>query len=495
MCQYGQIYPDMIKNLQILHEHKLQPMDHQQMYYELSRDMPYYAYFWEMGTGKTKPMIDTMAHLFIRGEIDGVVVISDNGCYMGFGDEIDKHMSDPVPYRVAYWSSYQTRQMRDDLEDVMAAQDDTLDILLVNVEAFSGGNAAKAVQRFIQNHYCMMIVDEATSIKNIKSARTRAIMNLGKQCDYRRIATGTPITQSPMDLYSMCEFLQPGVMGFKNFTMFKSYYAIVKQVPSGRWHYDVILGYNHLEQLTASIQPFSSRLLKSECLDLPGKTYETIYVEQTPQQESHYKSLKSTAILELEQGLLTSTTAVVTIMKLHQINCGHVKLDDGSVVDISSNRVPVLLEQLDKMLPQKVVVWCRFQRDVQLIIAALKEKYDNYYGVHYYGETSDRDRQEHLYQFVNDDRCKWFIGTASTGGKGINGLQEVCSYEIYYSNSYDREDRAQSEDRLDRKGQRNPVTIIDLVVKNTVDVRILDTLKRKEDLAFQILDRFRQLLS
>lgn len=491
----------MIKSLDtapiLANFHRMTPMEHQDTYFRLSREMPYYGLFWEMGTAKSKVITDTISWLFLNGEIDGAIIISDNGCYLNWPEkEIPKQMPLNLPYRTAIWTSAPRRHEQEQLKQIMVAKDDTLDILCMNVESFSGGKAYAAAAEFIANHYVLMCVDESTSIKNIKSARTKNILDLGKRCDYRRILTGTPITQSPLDVYAQCEFLCPGVLGFKSFLMFKSYYAIVKQVPSGRWHYDIILGYNHLDELTKSLQPFTSRLLKTECLDLPGKVYETIYVEQTPEQQRYYNSLKETAIIQLDQGLLTSTTAITTINKLHQINCGHVKLDDHTEVDIPSNRVRVLLETLDKILPNKVVVWCRFQRDVTLIMEAIKKEYEkqSFYGVHYYGETSDHDRKTHLTRFQSDDNCKWFVGTASTGGKGIDGLQDVCSYEVYYSSSYDREDRAQSEDRLDRKGQKNKVTVVDLIIPRTVDEAIWKALKQKEDLAYQVLDRFREML-
>lgn len=488
----------MIKNLPTLWTPKMESYDHQKKTFSESRDMKYYALFWEMGTCKSKVIMDTVAHLFMKGEIDGVILISDNGCYMNWPNkEIPKHMPDGIPYRVGVWSSYMLRKDAKKLEEIMTAKDDTLDFLCMNVESFSGSSALVQVKRFINNHYCLMCVDESTSIKNIKSARTKNIIEAGKLVDYRRILTGTPITQGPLDLYAQCEFLQEGLLGYKSFVAFKSDHAVVKQIPSGRWHYDVILGYMNLDRLYKSLQPFSSRVLKTECMDLPDKVYETIYVEQTPEQEDHYRTLKTTAVLELEQGLLTSTSAIVTIMKLHQINCGHLKLDDGTMLEIPNNRIKVLIETLEKILPSKVVIWCRFQHDVEMIIAALKKHWekDPYYPVHYYGPTTEAERVANLYRFQNDSNCLWFVGTASTGGKGIDGLQDVCSYEIYYSNSYDREDRAQSEDRLHRNGQKNNVTIIDMVVQGTVDVKIWDALKRKEDLAFQVLDKFREIVT
>jgi SNF2 family DNA or RNA helicase len=409
--------------------------------------------------------------------------------------EIEKQLQDNIPRRIAYWSSSLNHNEQVKLQKIMTAQDDTLDFLCCNVEAFSSGRAPMVVAQFIKNHYCLMIVDEATSIKNGRAQRTKNIQTLGRMCDYRRILTGTPITQSPLDLYAMCEFLKQGLLGFKSYVMFRANYAVMVPIRTAHVQFNKIVGFIRLDELTESLLPFSSRILKSECLDLPEKIYETVEVSLSPEQAQHYQRLKDTAVLQLDQGLLTSTSAITTINKLHQIVCGHLKLDEGVEIEIPSNRIEAVLDIIDKMPDQKIVIWCRFQKDVEIVMRNLEAIDDKRYPVHYYGETRENDRRDNLLAFQQDPNCMWFVGTASTGGKGIDGLQHVCSYEIYYSNSYDREDRAQSEDRLDRKGQKNQVTIIDLIARGTVDTMIMDSLKRKEDLAHEVLDKLRLFLT
>jgi len=178
------------------------------------------------------------------------------------------------------------------------------------------------------------------------------------------------------------------------------------------------------------------------------------------------------------------------INKLHQVNCGHVKLDDHTIVHINSQRIPVLMELLDR-IGRKVVVWCNFQEDIRLIISSIGDTYRNQdiYPVSYYGETDQDDRRDAIHRFTTDPKCMWFIGTAATGGKGIDGLQNVCDHAIYFSCGWSLEKRLQSEDRLHRNGQKNHVTITDLLVKGTVDERVLKALQMKEDLGHQVLDQ------
>jgi len=475
----------MIKNIPLStadHKHVMEPMHHQKSTLEVSKDMPYYAIWWEMGTGKSKTLIDTYSWLFLKREIDGVIIISDKGAYLNWPiTEIPAHQMKEIPHRISVWNS--GKKCPD-----LIGQDDMLDILVMNVEAFSSERALEHAIRFTESHYCLIAVDEATSIKNIKSERTKNLISLGRLCDYRRILTGTPITLSPLDLFSQCEFLQPGLLGHRTFVGFRNEYAEMRTMCFGSRSFQQIVGYRNLDKLTKKIEPFSSRVLKKDCLDLPDKVYETVYVEQTAEQRKLYDDLKTYAMSQFEQGLLTSTSAITTINKLHQINCGHVKLDDGTCIDIPNNRIPMLLELIEK-IPGKVLIWCAFQRDVQLIVEALTKVKRK--PVHYYGDTSTEDRAEALQRFCHGDATD-FVGTSATGGKGLTLIQATTT--IYYSNSDSAEDRWQSEDRNHRKGQTNQVTYFDMVVPNTVDSKILKALKRKEDLAFQVLDKFRDYL-
>lgn len=473
-----------------LFKHGLKPMAHQAATLLASASLPYYALWWEMGTGKSLTLIDTFKWLYLNKEIDGVIIISDKGAYLNWPiTEIPKCIGD-IPHRMVTYSSYLTTKLQNELMEISVAVDDKLDILVMNVEAFSGDKAMFYARQFARGHYTMVCVDEATSIKNIKSARTKNLISLARMCDYRRILTGTPITQSPLDVYAQCEFLQPGLLDHRTFVGFRNEYAVMQQMTFGSRSFQTIKSYRHLDKLAKKLEAFSSRVLKKDCLDLPDKVYEVVYVEQTAEQRKLYDDLKTYALSQFEQGLLSTTSAITTINKLHQINCGHVKLDDGTTVDIPNNRISALLEILEK-IEGKVLIWCAFQRDVELIIAALEELPENY-PVHYYGKTTDKQREEALSNFVNDPACKWFVGTAATGGKGLT--LTVATTTVYYSNSDSGEDRWQSEDRNHRKGQTNKVTYFDLITPGTVDSKILARLKSKEDLAWQVLDKFREML-
>lgn len=482
------ITPEFKKEVGFFH-HKVRPFDHQDRAFNETRDREHYALLWEMGCGKTKPILDTAAWLFLKGEIDGLLVICDNGAYRNWVDyEVPIHTMDEVPWRIAYWTSTLRAKERWEVEQLLIAQDNCLDILIMNVEAFSGKRAPVFAEGFLRSHYSMMVVDESTSIKNPRSNRTQAILCLAEFAQYRRIMTGTPITNSPCDVWSQFQFLSPGILGFESFTAFRSFYCrtILVDVGRGKRYYQIV-GYQNLEQLTASMTPHSSRLLKVNCLSLPEKIYEEYHVEHTPQQALAYASMREKAIIEFESGLVTAMSALVNLEKLHQINCGHVKNDDGVVVDIPSNRVLELMKILE-VIGRKTIIWAHFVRDIELITQALPPGS----WVDYYGGTDQCDRPDAIRQFRECPECLYFVSNQATGGKGISLVE--ASHTVYYSQSYNLMHRLQSEDRNHRPGQRNVVTYIDMITPGTVDVKIVKALKSKKDLAAQVLDAYRELL-
>lgn len=470
------------------HRHVKEPFKHQQESFNTTRGREYYGLFWEMGTGKTKPLIDTISWLFLTRQIDGALIVSDKGAYLNWPMiEIPTHMQPDLLEHTrigCFRATARGHEVRD-YERVLVAQDDILDIACINIEALSHERPFQWARSFLINHHAIMIIDESTSIKNQKSARTINVRRLGELADYRRIATGTPITQGPLDLFSQCQFLKPGCLGHTSFTSFKATYAVERQMIFGKRRFQQIVGYRNLDNLAERIKPFTSRLTKDECLDLPEKIYEIEMVEMTTEQSEIYDKLKNEALVMLDQGMVSCTEAITAIEKLHQVCCGHVKTDDHITVNIPNNRVTTLL-RLREIIDGKMIIWCAYQRDVENVMAALAELKRDQFAVHYYGKTTPDERVNHLQQFHDNPLCTELVGTTATGGKGLT-LNEA-SYTVYYSNNYRLEHRLQSEDRNHRIGQKRNVTYIDLAIPNTIDMRIIKLLKEKKDLASEVLD-------
>lgn len=479
----------------------LPSMQHQAEWYNKTRELSEFALFWEMGCAKSKVAIDTMAWLFHSGEIDGVLIIADKGAYRNWTDyELPIHMPKNTPWRSAVWKSTIGIKDKAKVDSLLIAKDDMLDIVVINVEAFGRGKADAFAKLFLTNHYGMVIVDESDSIKSSDSKRAQAVVALRDQCAYRRILTGTPIANNPLDLWMQAEFLKQGLLG-ESFVKFRAKYANLQltRIPGRAKPFYTVTGFQNLDDLKVKLNTWSSRLLKTQCLDLPEKIYEVRYVEHTPEQERMYRELKQMALTEFEGGCLTAVNALTTITKLHQINCGHVKMDnledpeqDGQVIDIPSERINELLKTL-KFARGKVIIWALFKRDFDLIGKAIKEEYGPEAYVDYYGGTPDKQRPINVDRFLNDPKCRFFNSNPATGGRALT--LTVADFAVYYSYSWRLALRLQSEDRNHRKGQKSPCTYVDLCVRNTVDVKIRRNLRNKRDIASTVLGDFTELLT
>jgi SNF2 family DNA or RNA helicase len=471
---------------------KCKPFAHQQECLELSWDKTAYALLLEMGCGKSKVVIDNIAALHIEKKINGVLIIAPKGVYLNWvKNEIPAHMPDEVDYYIHAWSSYQTQAYKLKQEQIMRPSPDAIDIFVMNIEALNGEKGMLAAIKFLENHDAMTIIDESTCIKNPQADRTKRAFTLAKLSKYRRIMTGTPITQSPLDLFSQFKFLNQGILEFSSFTAFRAYYAEQQLIRMGHRAFNKVIGYRNLDQLQRRIANHSYRKLKTECLDLPEKIYQTRHIELTEEQRKLYDRLKDEALIQMADDMVTVTSALTMIMRLQQITCGHMKLDSGVLVDIPNNRLPELLEIIEES-QGKVIVWAHFRRDVEQIEAELRREYGRESVVTYYGGTSDEGRANALEQFDKNPACRFFVGTQGTGGRGLTLVQSWTT--IYYSNGYNLEHRLQSEDRNHRIGQKHNVTIIDIVCNQTVDTRIVALLKAKKNLADLVLDSWRNLI-
>jgi SNF2 family DNA or RNA helicase len=338
--------------------------------------------------------------------------------------------------------------------------------------------------RFLNSHRTMMAIDESTTIKNPTAKRTKNIVALGKYAQYKRILTGSPVTKSPLDLYTQCEFLDPWLLDHQSFYSFRTRYAVMRKMNFGGRSVEIPVGYKNLGELSDKLKPFSDRVLKDDCLDLPKKTFMKRTVQLTPDQFKVYEQMKKEALAVMNGKMITTANALTQLMRLQQITCGHFKADDGTTQEINSNRLDELINVLGE-LEGKVVIWAHWQNDVRQIIKAVVKDFGNNSFVDYYGLTPQDERQQNIKRFQEDDACRFFIGTPQTGGYGIT--LTAASNMIYYSNGYDLEKRQQSEARIDRIGQEKPMTYIDIICEDTVDERIVKALRKKVNIASQVM--------
>ena len=463
---------------------KTKPYAHQLTALEKSWNKENFAYFMEMGTGKTKVLIDNVAMLYDKGKIDGVLIVAPKGVVKTwYEQELPTHLPDHIENVSILWQPNITKTQQEKLESLFEIES-ALHILVMNVEALSTDKGVKFANKFINSHKALMAIDESTTIKTPTAKRTKNIIGIGQHAKYKRIMTGSPITKNPLDLYTQCEFLDPWLLDFSSYYAFRNRYAEMKTMHVHGRSIQVVDKFQNLGELSDTVKQFSYRVLKEDCLDLPPKVFIKRHVALTPEQKKVYEQMKKAAMAVLNGKVTTTMTVLTQLMRLHQITCGYVTADDGTVQAVESNRLNELMSILEDT-DGKVIIWANYQTSVSDIMKALTKKYGANSFVHYYGLTPQEDRQDNIRKFQNDPECRFIIGTPQTGGYGITLTQ--ANTVIYYSNSYDLEKRLQSEDRAHRIGQKKTVTYIDLISEDTVDEKIVKALRNKINIASEVM--------
>jgi SNF2 family DNA or RNA helicase len=439
----------------------------------------------EMGTGKSKVLVDNIAMLYDKGKINGALIIAPKGVYRNWlSQEIPNHLASHIQPKMVLWTASTSKSKQKEYDSLFETGYD-LHILIMNVEAFSTKKGLDFAGRFLRTHRTMMAVDESTSIKTPTAKRTKSILALSKLANYRRILTGSPVTKSPLDLYTQCAFLNEHLLGFTSYYTFRNRYATMLDRNFGGRRVQIVGGYKRLDELSRILKAFSDRVLKENCLDLPEKIYIERQVELTDEQSKAYSTMKSAALASLKGKIATAPHILTQMMRLHQITCGHLKSDDGTITEIKNNRLDELLDVLDEV-EGKVIIWANYIYDIEHIVSSIKKKYGEHSVVQYYGAVASDKRQTAIEKFQDPKSdARFFVGNPQTGGYGIT--LTAANTVIYYSNGYDLEKRLQSEDRAHRIGQKKSVTYVDLVAPKTVDEKIKRALRKKINIATEIM--------
>ena len=476
------------------YQFKTPPYEHQAAILGQSWSQTNWAWLMEMGTGKSKVCIDNAAMLFEKEYIDTLIVIAPKGVYRNWTNlEIPAHLPDRINANIVVWNPANTKSNRQTLISFLEPSS-SLKVFLMNVEALSTSKGKKYLEALLQKSASLLAVDESTTIKSPKAKRTKTLIKLGPLAKYRRILTGFPVTQSPLDLWAQCRFMDKALLGDcgDNFFQFQYRYAVMKKSSVGTHTFNRVVGYRDLEKLSELLKKFSSRITKDECLDLPDKVYIQRTVSLTPDQTRIYSELKEFALANLDNGeFMTAPNVMTQLLRMQQVLSGHTKTDYGELVEIKDNRLDELVSCLEE-IEGKAIIWSRFRYDIVRIKNALNKKYGNGKAVDYFGDTSDDERVEAVDRFQNGNAL-FFVGNPQTGGYGLTltAAQNV----IYFSNSFDLAVRMQSEDRAHRIGQRNTVTYVDLIAEGTIDEKIVKSLRAKLNIASQVMgEEFKEWL-
>jgi SNF2 family DNA or RNA helicase len=463
---------------------KMKPYAHQLTALEKSWNRENYAYFMEMGTGKTKVLIDNMSMLYDKGKIDGALIIAPKGVVgTWYNQELPAHLPNHIENVTVLWQAHINKKQQEKLESLFETET-IFHILIMNVEALSTEKGHNFAFKFLNSHRSLMAIDESTTIKNPSAKRTKNIIKLSNKAKYKRIMTGSPVTKNPLDLYSQCQFLSPWLLDFQSYYAFRTRYAIMKTANISGRQIQLVAGFQRLAELSEKLKPFSYRVLKEDCLDLPDKVYIKRQINLSSEQLKLYDQMKKEALAILNGKRVTTVNALTQLMRLHQITCGHFTADDGTIQKIPNNRINELMSVLEET-EGKAIIWAHYQYDITNIIKEVVKVHGPGSIVDYYGLTPQDERQNNIKKFQDDPKCRFLVGTPSTGGYGIT--LTAANTVIYYSNGYDLEKRLQSEDRAHRIGQKKSVTYVDILADKTVDEKIVKALRKKINIASEVL--------
>lgn len=482
--------------------YKRQPMPHQAECFEKSWDKEVYAILFEQGAGKSKVIVDTSARLYGLGRIDALVIIAPNGVHRKW---IEEDFRDDWPD----WMQFKYGIYESGNKKAIAQCEDLfnpgphLRVLCINVEALSHKSGFDFLKRFLQSTDALLAVDESSRIKNPEAKRTENLCKLGDLAKYRRILTGTPVSNSPFDYYAQFMFLDRQIFGVSYYA-FKSQYAemvekdsklmqaimaksgarfapqIVAKDPGGKPKY------KNLDKLKEIIAPYSMRVTKDEVMKhLPPKVFQKRYFKLDPKQRKLYDQLKDQMKAELMDEHVTILHKMTLLLRLQQVACGYIPSDEGNLIDLfpdphDNPRIKELLETLED-LEGPVIIWARFQQDIKKIKEVLGDR-----AVTYYGPDSTAQRAENLRRFKAGE-VDYFVGNEVVGGIGLN--LTVSAAEVFYNNTFSYEDRKQAEDRIHRQGQeRDSCFYTDLIAEDTVDEKTIRALETKTDMAAYMTD-------
>lgn len=510
---------------------KTEPYGHQLHAFNESRALENYALLWEMGTGKSKLIIDTAAWLHSQGKIQCLLVIAPKGVHRNWiTKEVPVHIPDWISTTCCYWVSSPRAAEKKIMAKVFTDDATNLRIISINYDALIQKKGRQFIEKVLLMFKTLMVLDESQRIKTPDAKRTTASIALGRKAAYKRILSGTPVPKSPLDLFSQYKFLDPTILKWTTFSAFRAHHAVVRDQwdplvihimkQNNMRRAPILIAedengrpmYRNIPELKQRIAPITSIARKEDCLDLPEKVYLQIPVELSDDQRRAYRSMIEDAVADLRtdvadqskipadpvaafeyllgldgSGVVKAANGMVKQLRLQQIIGGYPT--DGEDEIVPFDKIP----KMDKLIETikfdidpdaSIIIWSCFRAEIRGIVERLNKEFPSAGVVEYHGSISDDDRAEAIDSFQNK-KARFFVGQQHAGGLGIT--LTAATYVFYYTNNRSGEDRQQSEDRAHRIGQEEKVTIVDFIAEDTIDSKILAEHELKRELSEEIM--------
>lgn len=425
--------------------------------------------FFQMRLGKTRTLLEHFKNLHAEGSRPfPTLIICPLSVVSVWSSEIKKF---GYGFKTVHVTG--TRQQR------LKALETEADIYIINYEG-----VRIIVKDLAAKNFRTIATDESHRHKASTAQQTRCILQLGYNAEYRFIMTGTPVTKSPEDIWAQIQFIQPGYLG--NFYAFRSRYIEFRKMrvrsKDGMREVQVAYRFKNLKELEDRINKVCLRMTQAECFDLPEMSYKTILCPMEGDQAKAYYRMKHSLSAELEGGTMTIQTALTQVSKMQQI-CHGFLYDEEGVPNwlVDNSKIKMLKDLLEDIVSEKIVLFCNFKCDLELLSAKLSE-----WGMAFvrYGGTAE-ERALCVEKFTASQEPMVFLSTIETGKEGIN-LSAAC-HVVYYGRNYNYASRYQSEARIQSAFQKRNLIYYDLVCPNTIDEKVLEVLQMKGDLADKVL--------
>lgn len=447
---------------------KTKAWEHQKRAFWFAADLPGAMLAMDMGTGKTKVAVDLTNY---RGR-KRVLITCPKSVVGVWPREFRAHSSNDY-----FIIPCLEEKLADRLEEAqrkvrtISKRGDPF-VLIINHDAVWRGDFGNWV---METQWDQLIVDESHRAKDPKGSLANFLHLLSERIPYRLLLTGTPMPHSPLDIHAQFRLMDITIFG-SNFNAFKRTYAILGGFGTKKQE---VVGFQNQDRLRDNFFKLAYQVTKEEALDLPEFTHVDIPVMLKPETWRVYSKIKDEFYAELERGEVTIANAPVKIMRLQQIANGFVKLDDGTLERISTEKMDAL-EDLLKNIPDPVVVFCNFTEDLHAVRTVTQRLGRRY------GEISGSQKDLTPDSTYPPDIDVMGV-QLKAGGVGIDLTR--ASHAIYYSNSYNMGDYHQSLARVHRPPQTRKVTYHHLMADGTMDQVIYGCLQRRENVIRHILGK------
>ena len=444
-------------------ESRLRPFPHQVEAVSFLSERDYAALFDEQGLGKTKIIIDTICQGIAAEAIQGALIVCRKSLLGTWEDEVAKH---------SYLKSIQLRggpRLRG-IHFMWFAH-----FYLVNYEMLI--SEKERIRDLLQTRAMAIVLDESQRIKNPKSKATEAVHELRAFSRRRYIVTGTPVANTPCDVWAQVYFLDGGNALGSTMQQFEERFAVQKQP-----HKEPFIQDDGLRRLREALSPFSIRRLKEDVLELPEKRYETVVVDLEPSQRHRYDELREElrlSVMAMDGTTVAddATNILKRLLRLVQIS------SNPRLIDASYTATPAKVQAIEGLVSkilkakEKVVIWTSFIGNIRM----LRKLFHDAGAAMLFGDVPISERDAIVRRFQASDDLRVIVANPAAAKEGIT--LTAANHALYMDRTFNLADYLQSQDRIHRISQNRIAYVYNIVGRDTVDEYIEDVVYRKQMVA------------